>query len=68
MTKEITLENKILCECDDNTEWVKYSDHLEAVAAEREAIVKLVEDIVPIPQDTAEFILNYVVEAIRERK
>ena len=66
MPKEIK-RYKILCECDDSTDWVKLSDHLEAVAAEREAIVKLVEDIVPIPQDTAEFILNYVVEAIRER-
>jgi len=30
MPKEIK-RYKILCECDDNTEWVKYSDHLEAV-------------------------------------
>jgi len=66
MPKEIK-RYKILCECDGNTDWVKLSDHLEAVEAEREACAKLVEDIVPIPQDTAEFILNYVVEAIRER-
>ena len=61
MPKEIK-RYKILCECDDNTDWVKYLDHLEGIQTEIEACAKVLEDT-----KAYNFTLDQLVAKIRAR-